>query len=137
MPWSPIDNRRIGGVSAFGFSGTNAHIVVEEALGETLPPPAALDERAGPLAHLFVLSARDAVALSVHARRFAAAVSGYVERDLPNLCHTANFGRSHFAERATVVARTIGEISERLEALARGEDEIGRASCRERVCELV
>ena len=35
MPWDPIDGRRIGGVSAFGFSGTNAHVIVEEAPPET------------------------------------------------------------------------------------------------------
>ena len=32
--WEPVNDRRIGSVSAFGFSGTNAHVVVEEA-----PPP--------------------------------------------------------------------------------------------------
>ena len=36
------------------------------------------------------------------------------DHDLANICHTANFGRSHFAERATVIARTIGELSDRL-----------------------
>ena len=61
----------------------------------------------------------------VHAGRVAATVSGYEDRDLANICHTANFGRSHFAERAIVIAHTIGELSERLRALARGEDASG------------
>ena len=47
MPWVPIDGRRIGGVSAFGFSGTNAHVVVEEAPAETSPPPSSLHSQAG------------------------------------------------------------------------------------------
>ena len=125
MPWVPIDGRRIGGVSAFGFSGTNAHVVVEEAPAETSPPPSSLHSQAGQLAHLFAISARDATALIVHAGRVAATVSGYEDRDLTNVCHTANFGRSHFAERAIVIAHTIGELSERLRALARGEDASG------------
>ncbi len=125
--WEPIDGRRIGGVSAFGFSGTNAHVIVEEwpteESSEFASPTA-------PTAHLFALSARDATALAVHARRFAAVVSDFDERDLPDLCHTANSSRSHFAERATVVARTIGELSNRLELLARGVDAPGLRKAR-------
>ena len=125
MPWLPIDGRRIGGVSAFGFSGTNAHIVVEEAPAEASSPAVSVGAPAAPTAHLFVLSARDPAALAAHAFQCAAAVSGHDERDLANLCHTANFGRSHFAERATVIAHTIGELAERLEALGRGEEAPG------------
>lgn len=63
VPWEPIDGRRIGGVSSFGFSGTNAHLVVEEAaavqaaagagsrIGVTAPVTAALDAIAGPDVH--------------------------------------------------------------------------------------
>jgi acyl transferase domain-containing protein len=117
IPWDPIEGRRIGGVSSFGFSGTNAHVVVEEAPADT-PVPVA-DE---PKAHLFVLSARSSAALAAHAGRLAAAVAGYEDRDLAHISHTANFGRSHFSERATVIARTITELSEKLSSLARGDD---------------
>jgi acyl transferase domain-containing protein/acyl carrier protein len=117
IPWDPIEGRRVGGVSSFGFSGTNAHVIIEEAPADT-PSLAAAE----PKAHLFVLSARDQAALTVHAGQCAAAVAGYADRDLANICYTANFGRSHFSERATVIAHTIAELSDKLTALARGND---------------
>ncbi len=120
IPWDPIQGRRIGGVSSFGFSGTNVHVIVEEAPADATPPTA--DK---PGAHLFVLSARDSAALSVQAGQFAAAVAGYADHDLANISHTANFGRSHFSERATVIARTTAELSEKLSALARGDEAPG------------
>ena len=116
IPWDPIDGRRIGGVSSFGFSGTNAHVLVEEAPTDT-PLPAVVE----PKAHLFVLSAHDSAALAVQAGQFAAAVAGYADRDLANISHTMNFGRSHFSERATVIARTKAELSDKLAALSRGD----------------
>ena len=122
IPWDPIDGRRIGGVSSFGFSGTNAHVIVEEASPETQPQPSPVSLQTEPAANVFAISARDAAALSAHAGQCAAAVAGYDERDLADVCHTANFGRSHFADRATVMGRTIREVSDRLGALARGED---------------
>src|SRR5262249_55923284 len=92
IPWEPIEGRRIGGVSSFGFSGTNAHVLAEEAPADAVSPAAV-----EPKAHLFVLSARDPVALAAHAGQLAAAVAGYADRDLANICHTASFGRSHFS----------------------------------------
>jgi acyl transferase domain-containing protein/NAD(P)-dependent dehydrogenase (short-subunit alcohol dehydrogenase family) len=125
VPWDPIDGRRIGGVSSFGFSGTNAHVIVEEASPETQPQPRPVSPQSEPAANVFAISARDAAALSAHASQCAAAVAGYDDRDLADVCHTANFGRSHFADRATVMGRTIREVSDRLGALGRGEDAPG------------
>ena len=50
-PWEPIDGRRIAGVSSFGFSGTNAHVVVEEAPAE--PVTVAIARFSGPSAFEF------------------------------------------------------------------------------------
>src|SRR6185295_4199642 len=88
-PWTPIDGRRIAGVSSFGFSGTNAHAVVEEA------PPAPPRAAEAPRPRLFPLSARDEGALAELARRHAAAAAG----DLADVCLTAGAGRAHFAQR--------------------------------------
>jgi acyl transferase domain-containing protein/NADPH:quinone reductase-like Zn-dependent oxidoreductase/acyl carrier protein len=113
--WEPIGGRRIAGVSAFGFSGTNAHVVLEEA---PEPPPAtsAPDRPVYPL----VISARDEHALASLASRYAAALDGYSQSDVASFCHTANVGRARFAHRATVVAGTPADLRAGLNAVAEG-----------------
>jgi acyl transferase domain-containing protein/NADPH:quinone reductase-like Zn-dependent oxidoreductase/ubiquinone/menaquinone biosynthesis C-methylase UbiE/NADP-dependent 3-hydroxy acid dehydrogenase YdfG/acyl carrier protein len=120
VPWEPIGGRRIGGVSSFGFSGTNAHVVLEEA-----PQPLAdADVSARP--YLLAISAHDHKALGELAGRYATFLASRPDVTLANVCHTANIGRAHFRHRATVIASTIGEARQELAALARGEP--GRAT---------
>ena len=65
-PWHPLHGKRIAGVSSFGFSGTNAHVVLEEA--PIVSPKTSRTER--PL-HLLTLSARTEPALSTLIERYA------------------------------------------------------------------
>ena len=53
-PWTDLDGQRLAGISSFGFSGTNAHVIVEEAPVVPAPTPGASDR---PL-HLLAVSAR-------------------------------------------------------------------------------
>lgn len=118
LDWEPIDGRRIGGVSSFGFSGTNAHIVVEEAPSV----PSAPAHPARRAAHLLALSARDEKALSELAARYVAALEGRTDDALADVCFTANAGRAHFAQRATIIAHDIDELRDGLIALSRQEE---------------
>ncbi|HTQ06405.1 MAG TPA: SDR family NAD(P)-dependent oxidoreductase [Polyangiaceae bacterium] len=123
--WDPIEGRRLGGVSSFGFSGTNAHLVVEEAPAAT---PKAGTATATP--RLLALSARDEKALAALAARHAEAVRENPQLPLEDVCFTANAGRSHFACRATVQARSLEELGPRLTALAALESSEGVARVR-------
>ncbi|MEE8522653.1 MAG: SDR family NAD(P)-dependent oxidoreductase, partial [Thermoanaerobaculia bacterium] len=100
-PWPGNGERRVAGVSSFGFIGTNAHVVVEEA-----PRPAdeesAAREVDRPL-HLLPLSARSEAARSELAQRFVAHLRGG-SPSLADTCFTAGAGRSHFDHRLAVVA---------------------------------
>jgi acyl transferase domain-containing protein/NAD(P)-dependent dehydrogenase (short-subunit alcohol dehydrogenase family) len=120
IPWQPIVGRRIAGVSSFGFSGTNAHLVVEEA-----PAEPAGAERSSKRAHLFALSALDPAALAELAARHAAALRQSHNGALADVCRTANEGRAQFAERATLIVESIDGLRAGLEALSRGEDAAG------------
>jgi len=121
MPWKPISGRRIAGVSSFGFSGTNAHIVVEEA--PLVPAPvAAATER--PL-HILALSARDPEALRDLAGRYADRLAD--APPIADVCFSANSGRSHFDHRLSVVGASTTAMREALLAFRDGQSHPGLA----------
>lgn len=117
--WEPIGGRRLAGVSSFGFSGTNVHVVVEEA---PQGDPAAATNSGD---SLYTLSARDEKALCVLAARHAEALARPDAPSLADACFTANVGRANFAYRATIAAASLQELRERLGALSRGEETPG------------
>ena len=115
-PWPRATGSRFAGVSSFGFSGTNAHVVLEEApvREETADGP----ER--PL-HLFCLSARDDKPL----RELAGRHAQWLEQDpasaLADICFTAGTGRAHFSHRLAMPADSVDGLRERLQAVAAGK----------------
>jgi malonyl CoA-acyl carrier protein transacylase len=115
QPWQPRAGRRIAGVSSFGLSGTNAHLVVEEA--PTQPPAAA--SRTRPV-HVLTLSAKSEVALVEHARCLATHLASHPSQAIADVCYTASTGRAHFAHRLAVVAESAGQLQERLGSFASG-----------------
>ncbi|MEV6931019.1 alpha/beta fold hydrolase [Dactylosporangium sp. NPDC051485] len=110
-PWPASDRPRRAAVSSFGISGTNAHVVLEEApADQPSPRPAAPAARPLP----FVLSARTEPALRALAGRLADRVAAGV--DLTDLGHALVATRPAFEHRAAVVAAD----AEALEAALRG-----------------
>jgi acyl transferase domain-containing protein/acyl carrier protein len=107
---------RIAGISAFGFSGTNAHVVLSEAPASQ----AAAVERDRPL-HLLTLSAKSAGALRETASRLGAHAATATD-PITDLCYTANVGRAHHSERAAVLVHSAPGACEALAALAAGEE---------------
>ncbi len=131
MPWEPIDGRRIAGVSSFGFSGTNAHIVLEEApvaasaapvSSLTATAPRTSSSTAPAASSLFILSARDATSLVALARRYAEAFARLPESSLQDVCFTAATSRASHPQRAAILTNSMAQLRERLLALAEGRD---------------
>jgi acyl transferase domain-containing protein len=119
VAWARNGAARLAGVSAFGLSGTNAHVVIEEAPVEAQEPPAeALSARS---AELVVLSAKSGAALEVMAQRLAAHVKGHAEQSLGDVAYSLATTRSHLEHRLSVVAATREALVSGLEAAARGE----------------
>lgn len=113
-PWLSDGARRMAGVSSFGFGGTNAHIVVEEAPGFT-----GSDREPPRPAEVLALSAKTPEALRDLADRVAASLGEKADR-FPDICYSANTGRAHFDHRLALVAASSSEARGRLAACAEG-----------------
>ncbi|AGC47286.1 polyketide synthase [Myxococcus stipitatus DSM 14675] len=108
---------RFAAVSSFGFSGTNAHVILESAPRLARAPARST---ARPL-DLLTLSARSAGSLHRLAESFADALSGPCKDSLADVCHTARVSRGSMEERAAFVASTSEEMVAALRAFAHGE----------------
>jgi acyl transferase domain-containing protein len=115
VPWQRNGHPRRAGVSSFSVSGTNAHVVLEEAPAVEAPPPAP----PGPLA--FVVSALTEPALRAQASQLAAHLEVCPDLALAVVARTLATARTHFAHRAVVVARDRAALASGLAAVAHGQ----------------
>ncbi|QDU65451.1 type I polyketide synthase [Engelhardtia mirabilis] len=123
--WPRGARRRLAGVSSFGFSGTNAHAVLEEA--PAIDPGAILARRP---CEVLCLSARSEPALRQLASRHLEAIRAGNDLDLTAWCRTAATGREHFHWRAALVVEDRAQLELRLAELAVDgpHEAVGRAA---------
>ncbi|MEU4804934.1 type I polyketide synthase [Actinosynnema sp. NPDC023587] len=116
--WPATDRPRRAAVSSFGVSGTNAHVILEEApADEAGAPPVAVPPPAVPVP----LSARDEAALREQADRVRAQMIARPDDSLLDLGFSLATTRAHLERRAVVVAADRGELLAGLRALSAGE----------------
>ncbi|MET0406071.1 MAG: beta-ketoacyl synthase N-terminal-like domain-containing protein, partial [Cystobacter sp.] len=106
--WPKGAHPRRAGVSAFGLSGTNAHVVLEEA-------PAPVQGDSGPSvegqAHVMVVTARGETSLRRLATRYAEYLEAAPALPVRDIAYTTTLRRSHHPHRLAVVGRTPGELA--------------------------
>jgi len=104
VPWARDSRPRIAGVSSFGFSGTNAHVVVEEAPQNN---PSRPSERAR---EIICLSARSRSALEQKARDLVEFLEREPEIGLPEVSYSLTAGRRHFPHRLALAGRDVRAV---------------------------
>ncbi|WP_410619058.1 SDR family NAD(P)-dependent oxidoreductase [Amycolatopsis sp. cmx-8-4] len=114
--WPETGRPRRAAVSSFGFSGTNAHTIIEQVPVAAEPPAA---DAAGP--HPWVLSAREPQALRDQAQRLRAHLDAHPEFGLAEIGRALTDTRASFDHRAAVVAADRDGFRAGLGVLARGE----------------
>ncbi|HET8935355.1 MAG TPA: type I polyketide synthase, partial [Polyangiales bacterium] len=118
--WKRNGRPRRAGVSSFGVSGTNAHVVIEEAPLVSHDVVAA--EGGEPAAACsLLLSGRDETALRAQAARLASWLDRHKHARLADVAHTLALHRTHFDVRAAVTAATLEQALGGLQALATGQ----------------
>ncbi|AKT41316.1 type I polyketide synthase [Chondromyces crocatus] len=126
MPWA-TGGRRVAGVSSFGASGTNAHLVLGDA-----PAPATSPLQDEHVCHLLTLSARREPALRALAARYEAYLAENPSVSLGDVAFTTRTGRAHFPHRLALVASSASEARERLASFLASTPGPGLSSARAR-----
>jgi acyl transferase domain-containing protein len=116
--WIRKRGQRIAGVSSFGFSGTNAHVILSDApLDGDFPRVAGQSSPSlerNPSPQLLLLSAQSEAALLELAGSYHRLFHEKPDLELKDVCLTAATGRSHFPHRVALLASNIAEARERL-----------------------
>lgn len=115
-PWLPAGEPRLAGISAFGFGGTNAHIILEEA-----PRRLSASQETERSPHLLTLSARSETALKDLAHRYENYLETHPEIPLSDICFTANAGRSPFEYRLAVISDSSTDLLGKLRDFIAGD----------------
>ncbi|MCZ8521617.1 SDR family NAD(P)-dependent oxidoreductase [Paenibacillus caseinilyticus] len=118
---------RRAGISSFGATGSNAHLVVEEYIPEPAQRTGRVANHRGSAALrvLVPLSAKNADRLQAYARKLADALRSVPDADatdLQSLAYTLQVGREAMEERAVFLVRELRELQSALEALAEGAE---------------
>ncbi|WP_428341139.1 type I polyketide synthase [Mycobacterium sp.] len=130
MDWPAVGRVRRAGVSSFGVSGTNAHVVIEQApaLESVAPQPE-------PVTTTLVVSGKTPARVASTAATLADWMIGAgAAVPLVDVAHTLNHHRTQHKSFATLVARERAQAVAGLQALAAGQSAIGLVEPHEGLC---
>ncbi|XP_035713020.1 phthiocerol/phenolphthiocerol synthesis polyketide synthase type I PpsD-like [Folsomia candida] len=113
MPWCPaFDTPKVAGISSFGFTGTNTHIILQEA-----PKSIYIENTTDSTMqrNIITLSAKSEEALSQLVHNYKTHLSSNTHMRLDDIAYTANIGRAKFSNRVAITARNNEELVQKLD----------------------
>ncbi|MEM9568641.1 MAG: type I polyketide synthase, partial [Cyanobacteria bacterium P01_E01_bin.34] len=120
LAWQRSEKPRVAGVSSFGASGTNAHVLLAETpCSEAVAEP--IEAPPNPALHLLPLAAKSESALDALADSYQNYLTDNPPISLSELCHTAQTGRGHFSHRLAIAAASIDDLQTGLANYLKGE----------------
>ncbi|TYP76740.1 SDR family oxidoreductase [Paenibacillus methanolicus] len=112
LEWERGQTPRRCGVSSFGISGTNCHVVLEEA-----PAPAVHAEADSASPYVLTISARSESAMREWIERYQERLLNHKEANIRDICYVSNTGRGHYSHRLAVVAASMNDLRNKLSQL--------------------
>lgn len=105
-PWGNGSKKLLCGVSNFGFSGTNYHVLLE---GEEFVPKQPTKEN-----EIFILSAMSKESLERIIKKYFRVLSLNNTIDLSDICYTVSTGRGHYKYRLAIICASVEELKDKL-----------------------
>jgi acyl transferase domain-containing protein len=117
VAWKIRNTPRIAGVSAFGFNGTNGHVIIANTPLETLESTPITPE---PPPYLLTLSAKTETALHQLVLKYCDFLTTTPNLCLADLCYTSRVGRVHFNHRIAILTHSLPDLQQKLTLIADG-----------------
>lgn len=113
LAWEAAQGPRRAGISSFGFSGMNCHVLLEEWQQEDQQTVRAEPEQP----RIFPVSAKTKSGLLELLQRYSQFLQTHQHADFQNLVYTAQLGREHFAHRLAIIAKDASELWRKIAAV--------------------
>ncbi len=110
--WEQTDLPRRCGISAFGMSGTNCHIVLEEA-----PVVTSGNRKPQPGLQVLALSAKNKDILNKIITCYKEFLGNNMDGDITDICFTTNTGRGHYNCRLALIVKDLDDLARKIDKL--------------------
>ena len=113
--WNRADMPRRAGINSFAFSGTNCHMVIEEA------PEIASGDKAVEKDSIFALSAKSINAMQELITKYIIFLKEEKNLNIGDICYTSNIGRGHYGYRLAIISKDTDNLISSLEKCKMGD----------------